>query len=182
MADVISYDVHGGSIMNVARRLVVTAACCAAAVALQPTTTATAAPPGTVSRTPAAATAPEGKPHPSLSGRRLQLPGDGAVYLVDPEGYRRWIPDPETYDNLFRGRDDILMDLHLDLIAHRAALTSGAYLARVPDTVTFYLVSNNTKRRIASPETMDKYQFNGDKARPGTPELLAGLPDGPLWQ
>ena len=38
-------------------------------------------------------------PHPSLSGKRIQAPGGAAIYLVDPDGYRRWIPDPTTFDN-----------------------------------------------------------------------------------
>ncbi len=41
-------------------------------------------------------------PRPDLSGLRLTAPNNPAVYVVDPQGFLRWIPDPPTYNNLFR--------------------------------------------------------------------------------
>ena len=38
-------------------------------------------------------------PRPDLNGLRVKSPTSPAVYLI-LDGYRRWIPDPDTYNNL----------------------------------------------------------------------------------
>ncbi|GLW34508.1 hypothetical protein Areg01_74450 [Actinoplanes regularis] len=121
------------------------------------------------------------EPHPELSGKRLQVPGNAPIYLVDPEGYRRHIPDPTTYDNLFRNWDGVAPDLHLSLVSERTALSSGAFLARVPGQPRVYLVSNGLKRWIVSPATMDKYYFDWKKVREIPALALDAVPEGEPW-
>ena len=43
-------------------------------------------------------------------GVRAKTAGDPAVYLIDPEGYRRHIPNPEVYGRLFKSWDGIIVD------------------------------------------------------------------------
>jgi hypothetical protein len=131
---------------------------------------------------PAAAVAREAVPHPSLSGNRIQAPGNPAIYLMDPEGYRRWSPDPTTFDNLFRNWDGVIQDPHIDLIAERPALSSGAFLATAPGRPQVYLVSNGQKRWIVSPATMDKYNFSWEKIQKVSPLVLDAVTDGPPWR
>ena len=67
-----------------------------------------------------------------LVGKRLRVPGETAVYLIEEGGTRRWIPDEATYNNLFRTWDDILDDIHLDTIDEVVQISPGAALARAP--------------------------------------------------
>ncbi|MBL7259426.1 hypothetical protein [Paractinoplanes lichenicola] len=120
-------------------------------------------------------------PHTWLSGQRVQAPGGPAIYLVDPEGYRRWIPDPATYDNLFRNWDGVIQDPHLGLIPERDALTSGAFLAIAQPRPQVYLVSNGVKRWITSPAVMDKYNFSWEKIQKVSPLVLDAVPEGAPW-
>ncbi len=107
-------------------------------------------------------------PRPDLSGLRVKLPGNAtpqqqAIYLMDPDGYRRHIPNPTTYTNLFRSWDGIVIDIDIDEIAEGSPLTDGAILARADQTAAVYLVSNEEKRWITSVPVMDKYFFDWDK-------------------
>jgi hypothetical protein len=103
-----------------------------------------------------------GLPRPDLNGYRLILPNGGAVYLID-EGYRRWIPDPTTYNNLFRNWDGIVKDIDLNEIPETAPITHDAILAMPLENGAVYLIDNGKKRHIASPAVMDKYWFSWDR-------------------
>src|ERR1700732_1131 len=90
-------------------------------------------------------------PRPDLAGLRLKSPTGPQVYLIDPEGYRRWIPNPTTYNHLFRDWNGIITDINTIEIAEAAPLTDGAVLAVGAGTGPVYLVSNGMKRWITSP-------------------------------
>jgi hypothetical protein len=79
-------------------------------------------------------------PRPDLSGLRLKAPNNPAVYVVDPQGFLRWIPDPATYNNLFRDWNSIVIDVDLVNIATGPALTSGAVLGQGSGEAAVYLV------------------------------------------
>lgn len=59
--------------------------------------------------TPSALAAASSGPQPGLNGQRVKVPGNGAVFLI-MDGYRRWIPNPATYDSLFRNWSGIVSD------------------------------------------------------------------------
>jgi len=120
-------------------------------------------------------------PRPDLSGLRVKSPNTAPIYLVDPEGYRRWIPNPATYNNLFRDWTGVAVDLGTNLISARPALDDGAFLARAPGTAPVYLVSNGVKRWVVSPATMDKYWFDWNKVRAVPAPALNSIPTGPSW-
>jgi hypothetical protein len=143
---------------------------------------ATPAPASTVSHSPAALSAvTAGPPRPDLRGTRVQSPGRPQIYIIDPEGYRRWIPNPSTYDNLFKTWDGVIVDLGTHDIPERAALSNGAFLAKSPDAVQVYLISNGQKRWITSPPVFDHYRFNWTKIQTMPSAALDAIPTGPSW-
>ena len=54
------------------------------------------------------------RPYPELAGQRVQLPGHPEIYLVDDDGLRRWIPNPATYNNLFRDWNGVNVDIQTE--------------------------------------------------------------------
>jgi len=129
---------------------------------------------------PQSANAPQ--PHPELAGRRLRLPGDPAIYLVDPEGLRHHVPDPYTYNRIFRDWNNIYDDPSLYDILDGGALSFGASVIRGDGSAPVYFVSGGTKRWITSPPVMDKCNFNwpagGDVVGPA---VVAAIPTGANW-
>jgi hypothetical protein len=119
-----------------------------------------------------------GAPRPDLNGYRLKAPGNPKVYLVD-QGYRRWIPDPTTYNNLFRDWNGIVQDPLIFDVPEGLQLASGTVLARGSGTAPVYLVEPGSKRWIVDPHTMDVYYFSWDRIYAIPPVLLAGIPNGP---
>ena len=120
-------------------------------------------------------------PRPDLSGLRMQSPHTAPIYLIDPEGYRRWIPNPATYDALFRDWGGVVSDLGTNQISARPALDNGAFLARAPGTAPVYLISNGVKRWIVYATTMDKYWFDWAKVHDLSAGALNSIPSGPNW-
>lgn len=118
-----------------------------------------------------------GAPRPDLDGYRLKAPGDPRIYLAD-QGFRRWIPDPTTYNNLFRDWNGIVQDPLIYDVPEGLQLASGTVLARGSGTAPVYLVEPGSKRWIASPHTMDVYYFSWDRIYVVPPVLLAGIPNG----
>jgi len=94
-----------------------------------------------------------------FNGLRVKLPGHPAVYLVDG-GYRRWIPNPETYNNLFRDWNNIIDEMTVANIPIGSNISDGAVLAKSYDDAAVFLVDQGKKRLITSPEAMDKYYFS----------------------
>jgi hypothetical protein len=82
---------------------------------------------------------------PDLNGYRIRHP-NGTVYLI-LDGTRRHIPNPDTYNNLFRDWSGIIIDIDIDDVNQGSALTIGAVLARPINGSSVYLVSNGVKRQ-----------------------------------
>jgi hypothetical protein len=120
------------------------------------------------------------QPDTDFAGMRIRMPRSTRIYLVDPEGFRRWIPDQATYTNLFRNGADVT-EWDVRLIAERDQISSGAVLVRAEGSVPVYVVSNGQKRWITSPEVMDKYGFEWSQIREVPPVVVDTLPTGPAW-
>jgi hypothetical protein len=118
---------------------------------------------------------------PDLDGLRVKAPGNGAVYLIMDGGYRRWIPNPATYDNLFRNWDGIITDIDVPLIPELPALSNLAVLARRSEgeTAQVYLISNGRKCWVTSPAAMDRYHFDFNKVQKLSPAVIDAIPNGP---
>jgi hypothetical protein len=116
-------------------------------------------------------------PRPDLNGLRVKLPNRPEIYLID-RGYRRWIPNPATYNNLFRDWNGIVTDISITDIPLSTQITSGAVLARGDGTAPVYLIDNGVKRWVTSPAAMDKYYFAWNRVYVVPPVLVNFIPNG----
>jgi len=115
------------------------------------------------------------------SGERMKSPGNPAVFLIDPEGYKRWIPNAATYNNLFVDWTGIIENTDVLSIYPGPPLSDGAFLAKASNSAAVYLVSNGQKRWLTSPAVMDKYHFNWGAINVLLPAHLEAIPTGPNW-
>ncbi len=116
---------------------------------------------------------------PDLAGKRLQVPGQPAIYLIDDNGTRRWIPDPDTYNNLFRDWNGIIEDIDTPEIDQGPQISQGAHLAQAPGQAAVYLIDNGQKRWVTSPAAMDKFYFDWHKIQSVSAYILSIIPNGP---
>jgi hypothetical protein len=119
-----------------------------------------------------------GGPRPDLNGLRVKFPNQPEIYLID-RGYRRWIPNPATYNNLFRDWEGIVVDIDINEIPLAPQITSGAVLVRADGTAPVYLVDSGVKRWIVSPAMMDKYYFNWNRVYVLPAGSVDPIPMGP---
>jgi hypothetical protein len=101
--------------------------------------------------------------------------------LIDHEGYRRWISNPTTYNNLFRDWNGIAADIDINETPQAPALADGAVLAFAGYGSPVYIVSNQVKRWIVSPAAMDKYYFSWSTLVQVPHVLLDYIPAGSNW-
>jgi len=116
-------------------------------------------------------------PHPEWNGKRVRFPHRPEVYLID-RGYRRHIPDIETYNNLFRDETGI-EDMDINTIPEDTPLSRDACLARVAGTAPVYLVDRGVKRHILTPSVMDRYHFSWRRVQNVPRTVLDPIPAGP---
>lgn len=120
-------------------------------------------------------------PLPAYAGARIQSWTTGKVYLVDPEGYKRWIPDPMTYHGLFRSPRVVTVDERLvNAIEERPPLESGAALAAAPGEAV-YFVTNGEKRLISSQSVLARYGFDPAKVLDVPAPIMHAVPTGEPW-
>ena len=120
-------------------------------------------------------------PRPDLAGLRLKSPNDAAIYMVDPDGLLRWIPNAATYNNLFRDWNGVVISTDIPDISRGLNLTDGSVLVQGTGTAAVYLASNGIKRWITSPATMDKYYFNWNTVFQVPPVLVDSIGTGTSW-
>ena len=97
---------------------------------------------------------------PDLNGFRVKSPAAPHIYLID-RGMRRHIPNPPTYENLFRSWNGIIVDINISDITLGQPITSGAVLAKASNHPAIYLIDSAQKRWIVSPPVA---QPRGDRA------------------
>jgi len=119
---------------------------------------------------------------PDLNGLRVQLPGDPAIYLMDG-GKKRHIPDPPTYNNLFRDWNGVIQEIDVGTIDVGTPISVGAVLAAGFGDAAIYLIDQGVKRHIGNPATMDRYYFGWNKVFHVPPIIIAAVPFGPtiVW-
>jgi hypothetical protein len=117
-------------------------------------------------------------PRPDLNGVRCKFSNRPENYLID-QGYRRHIPDPPTYNNLFRGWDGVVVDNEIDEIPEARAIQSGAVLSKGHLTPHVYLIEYGQKRHVTSPAAMDKYYFAWNRIYVVPQVEVDAIPDGP---
>jgi hypothetical protein len=114
---------------------------------------------------------------PDLNGIRVRSPADPKIYLID-RGVKRWIPNPETYNNLFANWDNVIVSIEVNEITSGPDITNGAVLARPSGQAPIYLLDQNQKRHIQSPATMAKYSFNGGRVYQIPPAIMDSIYTG----
>ncbi|MEU8581970.1 hypothetical protein [Streptomyces abikoensis] len=158
---------------------------CAAALALMlvssagVATASAATTPDTASDTTShGSTAKPQRDRPDLNGLRIKAVNAPNIYLV-LDGKRHWIPNPATYNNLFRDWNGVVSVLDVGGITAGGALSDGAFLGKASGRPEVYLFSNGIKRWITSPAAMDKYYFAWNRIQNLPIEAVNSIPDGP---
>jgi len=111
-----------------------------------------------------------------FDGMRVKTPNDPKIYLVD-QGKRRWIPNPPTFNNLFRNWD-VYVGIDIMSIPEGKQITDGAFLSKGSGPEV-YLIDNGVKRWIISPAVMDKYNFDWNKIVVIPQLAINYIPTGP---
>ena len=122
-----------------------------------------------------------GAPRRDLAGCRMRTPTCASIYVIDPDGYRRWVPNHMTYSRLFRDGAGIVDDFDLEHIAQRPKLTSGAMLVQGDVSSSVYLLDHGVKRWVPSPAVMDKYHFAWDRIFVVKQFFIDKIPNGRSW-
>ena len=117
-------------------------------------------------------------PRPDLNGLRVKSPTNAAIYLID-QGVRRYIPNPQTYNNLFRDWNGVIIDISINDISEGSSISNDAILAKPSNAAPFYLIDGGQKRWITSPAAMDKYYFAWNRIYAVPHILLDSIPTGP---
>src|SRR5260370_8700732 len=81
-------------------------------------------------------------PRLDLAGSRRVVPETTTVFLIDPEGYRRRVPNFMTYNRLFRSWHALIDDSWLDDLSERPAFTTGAILVRGEPSPAVFLLAH----------------------------------------
>lgn len=126
-----------------------------------------------------------GIPRPELAGAKVRVPGKTAIYVIDRLGYRRLIPFPLTFMNLFKdiaAIRDVLVATTVADIAESAALDDGALLVRGRCSERIYLLDQGRKRLISSHAVMDKYDFDEESVVVVPQILIDAVPEGQFWE
>jgi hypothetical protein len=119
-------------------------------------------------------------PRPDLAGLRVTPLTGGPIYLVNPEGLLQWVPNPPTYNNLFRSWDGVI-SLDTAPLPIGTTLSDGAILAKGHASAAVYIISNGRKRWITSPAAMDKYYFAWEAVYVVPQVLIDFIPTGYSW-
>jgi hypothetical protein len=122
------------------------------------------------------ATSATPEPRNDLNGLLLQLAGEAAVYLVI-NGFRRWVPNMDTHNNLFVGNAKIT-PFDISQVSLGPQLSDGAVLAK-GDSDAVYLVSTGVKMLIPSMDIFNRYQFNTSKIKKVPQVVIDSIPNGP---
>jgi hypothetical protein len=116
---------------------------------------------------------------------RIKSPNSPDVYLIDPDGYRRWIRTAAEYEQLFRDWNGIVINPNVRCILARDPLTdghgNGAWLVRAQGDPAVYLIVDGTKRWIPSSAVFDKYHFAWNKVGVATRYQVDSTPTGAPW-
>lgn len=121
---------------------------------------------------------------PDLAGRKVRVRGETPIYLVDPDGYRRLVPFPHTFMNLFADRVLLQVQAAGDIadIPEGPALDNGTMLLRGISCERFYLLDHGRRRLITSRRIMEKYEFTEEATIVVPRVLIDAIPEGEIWE
>src|SRR5947207_11453662 len=93
-------------------------------------------------------------PHPELAGCKARIPGTTPIYVIDRNGYRRYVPFPLTFLNLFGdtiSSINMMVEEEVAGIAIGPPLDERAILVRGASSESIYLMDRGAKKLISSP-------------------------------
>lgn len=124
------------------------------------------------------------EPHPELAGCKVRITGTTPIFLIDRLGYRRFIPFPLTFLNLFKDAEvlQVVVSSSVAQISQGPPLDYGAVLIRGRGSEPIYVLDGGKKRLITCPGTMDKYGFNEESVVVVPQILVDAIPDGEIWE
>jgi hypothetical protein len=125
------------------------------------------------------------KPHPEIAGQRVRIPGTIPIYLIDRNGYRRCVPFPLTFLNLFGDCttfSGIMVAEDVADIAEGFPLDERAILVRGATSEAIYLMDRGTKKLISSSQVMSKYGFDERSVICVPQVLIDSIPAGEVWE
>jgi|WetSurMetagenome_2_1015567.scaffolds.fasta_scaffold11243_6 hypothetical protein len=111
------------------------------------------------------------------SGLLVTNKPDGKVFSIFPGNIFMYIPNAETFNNLFRDWNRII-GLNLSGSEIIMNLSNGAVLASGNIDNKVYLISNNEKRWIQSSAIMDKYYFSWNNIYVIPQVIIDSIPNG----
>jgi hypothetical protein len=123
-------------------------------------------------------------PRPELAGCKVRVTGTTPVYLIDRGGYRRLIPSPLTFLNLFQDKAmlQVLVSSSNADISEGPPLDDGAVLFRGRTSECVYLLDHGKKRLITCQAVMDKYEFSEESIIVAPQILVDAVPEGEVWE
>lgn len=126
-----------------------------------------------------------GRPHPELAGLKVRTIGETPIYLIDREGYRRQVPFPLAFINLFNDLSALrgVQTTHsTEEIASGPALDERAIMVRGTQSERIYLMDHGKKRLISSPQVMQKYGFDESCVVAVPQVVVEAIPAGEAWE
>ena len=123
-------------------------------------------------------------PRPELAGCKVRITGKTPIYVIDRKGYRRLVPFPLTFMNLFHDYavfQGLLVSESVSQIAEGLALENGTILVRGMQSEDIYLMDRGKKRLVSSRRVMDKYDFNEASVVVVSQVLVDAIPTGEVW-
>src|SRR5436305_6451340 len=122
---------------------------------------------------------------PDLAGCKVRITGKTPIYVIDSNGYRRLVPFPLTFMNLFQDHavfQGVLVAEGVADMAEGPALDDGAILVRGMCSEDIYLMDKGKKRPISSASIMDKYGFDEASVVVVPQILVDSIPMGEVWE
>ena len=123
-------------------------------------------------------------PRPELAGCKVRITGRTPIYVIDRKGYRRLVPFPLTFMNLFHDYavfQGLVVSETVTQIAEGPALENGTILVRGLHSEDIYLIDRGKKRLVSGRRTMDKYDFNEASVVAVPQVLVDAIPTGEVW-
>jgi hypothetical protein len=115
---------------------------------------------------PASAACPDGG-YAGTPGQRVKSPTNATVYMIDPAGYKRRIPNPTTYNQFFRDWNGIITTAETTCYWTGPEIeVSIDFLARTNGGAYYWVETtgpNQVARWIPSSAVYDKYHFSWSK-------------------
>jgi hypothetical protein len=112
---------------------------------------------------------------------RVKLPNSHAVYVIE-RGKKRWIPNPRTYNNLFKNWNGIHVSLYVADIPTGRPIQNGALLFKSGAHPAVYITDHGKKRHIINPNVFNKYHFAWNKICKYPHVIVTSIPNGPKWK